>query len=292
MNQFSLRKITLTFLINFFLLSSLLAQVFQGQVIDIDTKEPLAFVQIGVESKKIGFLSDEKGQFQLNQKKILATDSLHFFYLGYASKKILVQDLLDLPNAKIALSKEIFSLPKVNIKEDALTKDKKLGHTKKGLAKTGWYGVTRNIVNNPVGERGSIIEIDGQTAFVKSVNFYLVESVFDSVVFRIHLYSIKDGLPHEELLTENVFVKTVQKKGWIKVPIEQFQLIVKEDLIATIEWVKAWKSEKPAVETDKKGLHFSLGFKGKLFWRDVAHQSEWNINNKFHLKIYLDTKTN
>jgi len=272
--------------------SNLIAQTIQGKVLDIETKETLAFVQIGILNKNIGVLTDENGLFQLDQNRIQDLDSLVFSYLGYAPQIVSFQELKTSSTPTIFLTKQIFELPDVNIQAKALTKNKKIGYKKTPLKMfhTGWSnkGMNRNLVDDPVGERGTIIKLKGKTALIKNINFHIADNEYDSILCRIHLYSIKDGLPDKELTQENVFVKTAQKYGWVTVPIDHLELVLQEDVIATVEWVKAWKQEPVTGE----GLHFSLGLIGKLIWREMAHVADWDVNKVYHLAIYLDAKTN
>ena len=285
-------RIYLMYLFLVFSTFYLQAQSYQGRVLDSVSKEPLEFVQIGIINSSKGVLSNERGQFRLNKQQVRDSDSLIFSYLGYETEIISFKDLQSLTPLELLLKKQVFDLPKINIQADALSKSKKIGYknTTAKRMQTGWsgYGSERNVVDNPVGERGSIIKLKGKTAFIKNVNFHLANNEYDSIVCRIHLYSVKNGLPDKELTRDNIFVKTAQKQGWVKVPIDHLQLVVKEDVIATVEWVKAWKKEPITGE----GLHFSLGFFGKLIWRETTHQTNWRANKIYHLGIYLDTKTN
>ena len=276
-------------LILFLATTILVSQNIKGIVIDEESKKQLDFVHIGVVGKNTGVLSDENGSFKLQTKNIAESDSIIISYLGYDTKQLTLVDLKkSLP--KIKLRRQVYELPKLNLEAKALTKEKKLGYPKTNSKRivTGWSIDTAKIIDNPLGERGTIIKLKDKSAFIKNVNFHLVNHEYDSIICRIHIYNIKDGLPNKELTKENIFVRTTKKQGWIKVPIDHLQLIVDEDIIVTVEWVNAWKKESISGE----GLHFSLGFFGKLIWREYAHKPNWQVNNKYRMGIYLDVKTN
>ena len=278
-----------TLFIAFLFVSSVVnAQFIQGSVLDAATKEPLSFVQIGVVNKNIGVLSDETGQFRLDSQKFQESDSLIFSYLGYETRTILLKELMN--SSEVSLNKQVFSLPKINVKAEALTKNKTIGYNKttSKLITVGWSGMSKNLIDNPVGERGAIIKLKGKTALVKNVNFHIADNEFDSITCRIHLYTIKNGLPDKEITKENIFVQTTKKYGWVKVPLDHLQIIIQEDIIVTIEWVKAWKKEPIIGE----GLHFSAGFFGKIIWREATHQTNWKGNDKYRMGLFLDAKTN
>jgi len=281
-------KLNSLFIAFLFVSSVINAQFIQGSVLDAATKEPLSFVQIGVVNKNIGVLSDETGQFKLDRQKFQESDSLIFSYLGYETRTILLKELIN--SSEVSLNKQVFSLPKINVKAEALTKNKTIGYNKttSKLITVGWSGMSKNLIDNPVGERGVIIKLKGKTALVKNVNFHIADNEFDSITCRVHLYTIKDGLPDKEITKENIFVQTTKMYGWVKVPIDHLQIIIQEDIIVTIEWVKAWKKEPIIGE----GFHFSIGFFGKLIWREATHQTNWKANDKYRMGLFLDVKTN
>jgi len=276
------------FIVFLFVGSAVNAQFIQGSVLDATSKEPLSFVQIGVVNKNVGVLSDEKGQFKLDSPKIQESDSIIFSYLGYEIRTILLKDLMN--SSEVSLKKQVFSLPKIDVKAEALTKNRTLGYNKTNsrLLTVGWSVLRKNIIDNPVGERGIIIKLKGKTALVKNVNFHIADNEFDSVTCRVHLYTIKDGLPDKEITTENIFVQTTKKHGWVKVPIDHLQIIIQEDIIVTIELVKARKKEPIIGE----GFLFSSGFFGNVVSREVTHQTNWKVSNNWRMGLFLDVKTN
>jgi len=282
-------KLLISITIVFLAITNLISQNIEGLIIDEDSKEQLGFVQIGVLGKNIGVLSDENGKFKLSTTIISKSDSIIISYLGYDTKYFTLTDFNN-SLSEIKLKKQVYELPKIDLKAKALTKKRKLGFPKTNSIKkgTGWSNKTPKIFDNPPGERGTIIKLKGKSAFVKNINFHLANNEYDSIVCRIHLYTIKDGLPDLELTKENIFVTTTKKQGWVKVPIEYLQLIVEEDIIVTIEWVNAWKKESITGE----GLHFSIGSRGKLIWRERAHQPNWQVSKEYRMGIYLDAKTN
>jgi hypothetical protein len=97
-------------------------------------------------------------------------------------------------------------------------------------------------------EVGRRFEIGNKSTRIEMFRFFLANNNFDTVKFRINMYSIKNFKPFENILHENIFVEIRNKKtGWIEIDLKPYSIIVNEDIIASVEWVS--KSHKGNVLT-------------------------------------------
>ncbi|MEM1124257.1 MAG: carboxypeptidase-like regulatory domain-containing protein [Bacteroidota bacterium] len=270
--------------------SSAEAQKIVGKVTEKTSNQGLSFVQIGVKGKSIGVLSNAMGNFEFSNKQISAGDSLVFNYLGYEPLVVAVEKVVNKKNLIIPLQKTIYALPEISVSANAFNKLMTFGYknTKAKRITTGWtstYDSTgHKVVGNSVGERGSLMKFKGRTVLLKNLHFHVANSDYDSVLFRVHLYTVKDDLPDKEITPANIFVRTATKFGFVKVPLSSYQIVAEEDVIATIEWVKAWRPRSEGTFS----LHFSIGLFGGLVWRDYRHQPNWQRSKTWHPGIYLD----
>ena len=64
-----------------------------GQIIDLDTKEPLMFANVIIKGAKIGIKTDENGKFELTIKSevLSSNDLLVCNYIGYDEKEIKIE---------------------------------------------------------------------------------------------------------------------------------------------------------------------------------------------------------
>lgn len=84
---------------------------FQGRVIDDKTKDPISFVNIGVENQPLGTITDDRGFFSISN--IRNDNNLVFSCIGYKSKKLSFDEL---SNTKIiALTPQARTLSEVTI---------------------------------------------------------------------------------------------------------------------------------------------------------------------------------
>lgn len=84
---------------------------FQGRVIDYKTKDPISFVNIGIENRPLGTITDDRGFFSISNIK--SDNNLVFSCIGYKSKKLSFEEL---SNTKIiALTPQARTLSEVTI---------------------------------------------------------------------------------------------------------------------------------------------------------------------------------
>ncbi|MFD1293679.1 carboxypeptidase-like regulatory domain-containing protein [Lutibacter holmesii] len=85
----------------------------KGNVLDAQSKEPLPYTNIIIKNQNRGVISNEKGDFSLNILNISKTDSIWFQYIGYATKKITVNQLM--LDSTILLDQDVYSMNEVFI---------------------------------------------------------------------------------------------------------------------------------------------------------------------------------
>lgn len=112
MKQFLIR---ISFLCILFFLNLSLAKTqphnISGRVMDAETGQPLAFVNIVINHSNVGGVSDIDGRFRLKSNEFV--ESLRFSYVGYAQKVYMVED----PDIEpvIRLERLTFYLPEITI---------------------------------------------------------------------------------------------------------------------------------------------------------------------------------
>ena len=85
----------------------------KGAILDAESKEPLPYTNIIVKSQNRGVISNEKGDFSLNISNLAKTDSISFQYIGYATKKRTIDELM--LDSTILLEQDVFSMNEVFI---------------------------------------------------------------------------------------------------------------------------------------------------------------------------------
>ncbi|MEN0051629.1 MAG: carboxypeptidase-like regulatory domain-containing protein [Bacteroidota bacterium] len=227
--------IMLSFLL-FFTPFFLHAQTINGIIKDATNKEVLGYVHIGVLGKNLGTISNEKGQFKMDLSYANPNDSLYFSMLGYEAKGFRIGEVKDLETWTVELSPSSFELKEIVVGQERplIT----FGSTKASKTTTGWSN------NEKTGaEVGTNIKVEKGLYKMKDLNFHLRFNTADSLLFRLNIYTLKNGLPHTSILQENIFLTAYKKQKWISHDLSTYNLLLDEEVIVTLELVEAYFKE-------------------------------------------------
>lgn len=263
-------------LLIFFICTSnlLLAQsTYNGKIIDSQTIQELAYVNIGIIGKNIGTVSDLDGKFDIEFDESYNQDTLRISMVGYKTKDYVIAEFKKLiaENAIIGLVQKSVNLQEIVISSRNL-KTKVLGN--KTTSQFMSAGFSENKLGNEIGIK---IKIKKSPTYIKDFNVSIVKNEFDTVRFRLNFYSIKKGLPNELLNSENIIVETSMKNGILTVDLEKYNIVVKENFFVTMEWIEDF------------GDIFGLSFSSNMFGKKVAirntSQGNWAKTGLFSIGI-------
>jgi len=250
-----------------------LSQIVEGNVVDAKSGEPLVYVNIGVVGTSSGTITNLQGNFLLDVSNQSENLIIRFSMIGYVSKEFSINEMID-ENFTIELKKSTTVLDDVIIKPKRLV-EKQLGSKNDSdLIGIGWSGVGKGF------ESGTKIKVS-KTIFIEDLNFYVSYNSFDSILLRLHIRNIADDMPGKELLKQNILIPVSIESGWVKVNLEDYDLYYDQDIIVSLEWLRAWG--------DYKGnflLSMSL-FKGILYSKR-ASEANWEIADKRSPGLYLN----
>ena len=235
-----------------------------GQVIDADTEEPLPYVNIGLVNQNIGTVTDEAGYFELEvPKNGFADATLRFSMIGFEPQDFTLQEYQD---------QKIFTIP---LKEKATALEEVVLTTKRNKYQTKILGnkTTSQLIyaaftTNKLGnEMGFLVRGRKNPMILKKFNVSLVENDYGPIRFRLNFYDLKDGLPNETLLNENIIVETDIQSGIVSKDLTPYEIVIDHDFFVAIEWIEDLGPGK---------LFFSGGFFGSpLIAREVS-QGTWS----------------
>lgn len=209
------------------------SQFIKGKVKDSKSGEPLKYVSIGILDTPGGTITDESGNFQLEIKNQSPKMLVRFSMIGYEPRTFTVEELSDAEKVVMLDSKPV-QLPEVVIRKGKLKTSGTTGYTWHG-GYCGWGGADFGKGN----EIGSGIELGPVPVKLLTLHLYVYKVSFDSVLFRLHIRNIVNGLPQNELLTTNILIAVTSKEGWGEFDLNKYNLVFRDDVALTIEWVKA-----------------------------------------------------
>lgn len=241
-------------------------ETYQGTILDNETSEPLAYVNIGVIGKNVGTVSNFQGEFDLAIATELDADKLRISMVGYEKREFAVKDFKELlrDQKMIRLNKAIQEINEVVISGKAL-KEKTLGN------KTQSKGMSGGFSSNELGnEAGVYIKVKkNRQSLLKEFNANINSNTYGSVKFRLNIYSVANGLPDKKILNENIFVETALESGNLSVDLRPYNIVTEGDFIVTLEWIE---------DLGEVGLFFSAClFCNDLVTRQTS-QGSWEVH--------------
>jgi hypothetical protein len=235
-----------------------------GQVIDAATQEPLPYVNIGLVNQNIGTVTDEAGYFELEVPgNGYADATLRFSMIGFEPQDFRLQDYRDQEILTVPLKEKATALEEV-----VLTTKRNKYQTKILGNKTTSQLIYAAFTTNKLGnEMGFLVRGRKNPMILKKFNVSLVENDYGPIRFRLNFYDLKDGLPNETLLNENIIVETDIQSGIVSKDLTPYEIVIDQDFFVAIEWIEDLGPGK---------LFFSGGFFGShLIAREVS-QGTWS----------------
>jgi hypothetical protein len=247
-----------------------LAQNVEGLIQDEATGEGLAYVNIGVIGKDVGTVSDRQGRFRLAVDDQYNQDTLKISMVGYQPRSFTVADFRERlkGDPTVALTEAVATLKEVVVEDKRYRgrklKERIIGNTKAVTSNRTYFAF--NALGN---EMGIYINVKRNPTFVQEFNLYITENKYDVFKFRLNFYSVKNGLPDENLLDQNIIASFTEREGQLTVDLREYNIVLEGDVIITMEWIE---------ELGKHGLAFATssgwGEKHRAIVRHTS-QGDW-----------------
>jgi len=248
--------------------------ILHGKVADTENNLPLPYVSVGVLNKSQGTVSDTVGQFSFPITTENISDSLQFSIIGYHSLRVAVKDFINNSDKSIKLTANVTQLREVLVTSSSSRKNTvAIGRQSSGkLTQVSIHNKTS--ADETVGsEMGMRYKIDKDNAILKDFNLYISANNFNSIKFRVNIYSVRNDLPDTLINNKQIFTTLDDfKTGWVKIALEEYHLTVRNDIIITVQWVESRmdKKEKPVTIVPVEVTPFS-----KFCYARIASQDKW-----------------
>jgi len=178
---------SITSIIFLFYTLSIFAQNFaEGIIKDIETDEPIPYVNIGIVKKNLGTVSDLNGKFEFETQSNVFNDTIRLSSIGYKSKAILFRDFLKMlkTNSEIFLFPDVTALNEVVITAKKL-KEKVIGN--KSKSKTVRIGFQKIALGQEIGTK---IKIKNNPTYIKSFHTNIAANSNESLNYRLNFYNM------------------------------------------------------------------------------------------------------
>lgn len=104
-------------------------------------------------------------------------------------------------------------------------------------SETNSTSMTMGFSSSLGGELGRRINITKKQTHILKFKTHVALNTYESIKLRLNVYNVKNGLPGEKINTENIYIDFIGKSGLLTADLEQYNLIVDNDIFVTLEWV-------------------------------------------------------
>lgn len=267
------------------------SQEITGFVIDSVSELPLTFVNVGVLGVPTGTVTNEIGAYSLNCEKLPANCEIQISMIGYQTQTFSINDLKS-EYKTIKLVRKAINIEEVTVNWQETTR--KIGTTKasKMSGVCGWGGTDFGKGH----ELGLRLCLGDKTVKLEDINLNICKHSFDTIIIRLHIRTIKNGLPADELLTENIYLPITKSKGWQQFDLTSNNIMLSGDIALSIEWVKVSNViEKNLIKINgaKKGtpnVLFDINSKKGTFFIRKGSAAKWMIQENSSPAFYITVK--
>lgn len=264
---FLLRSVSLALVI-FCSLIRVQGQIMVGQVVDQESGEPIAYVNIGIVGAGVGTVSDTRGAFRIQVDGLPDDAVLRFSMLGYQSIDLTLDQIrqVNSPASQlIRMTPIALELPQITVNP----KDYKALRAGNELTKPNLNaGFFYNDLGN---ELGTMVEIKSRPAFIDQVNLHLAYCLYDTIFYRLNIYRTVSGQPVERIYSSPLIIDYRGHQGEdVFVNLQDAGILVEDDFLVSLELIR---------ELGEGGLMFCAGlFKDKTWYRKTS-QAHWESAN-------------
>ncbi|MDR6560603.1 MULTISPECIES: serine hydrolase [unclassified Arcicella] len=217
-------------------------KIIKGKTLHKNSKEPIPYVNIGVEKSNIGTISNADGSFLIVIPQNLSLDTLTFSALGFVKRRIPIKLLAHQKDINILLNEKSTLLNSVTV---SATKQK---NKKFELGNKTSNGGTYEPDTTYAGRCIALLIENKQAyiekgldfpAFLEKVSLRIFRNNLKSFKFRIRLNAVDSltGQPSEDLLQQSIIVESSMKNGWLTFDLSHLNYLITKPFFVSFEQI-------------------------------------------------------
>jgi hypothetical protein len=252
----------------------------KGKIVEEANGNGLAYVNVGIPDKNVGTVSGRDGSFEIRIDSLMMADSLKISMVGYHSRSLALSEILKGSRTfTIALQQKTTPLQEVVVIQ------------KKPETKTLGNKTTSTFVSVVLplkflgSEIGIRIDLGKKPVFLKSFSFNVSGIRLDTATFRMNIYRFKNGTPQENLLQKNILVGVGKRTGKYIVPLGDYKLLLKDDILISLEWI-----EGSASGSNNGAMFLSAAFLNSPTWHRLTSQAKWKKASGLGVGFNIDVQ--
>lgn len=252
----------------------------KGKIIDKLDNNPVSYANIIIKGKNFGTVSNENGEFYLNDKQFEKNDTLVFSHLNYETKYIFNFK----ENSDFELTQKEEKLREITITDKHRKIKEKTVGTKTESGKVILYFVSYSLG----GEVGKRINVPKKTTFdLNNVSFFIYDFGFKKANLRVNFYRINNDYVDIQNCNTTENIIEINQSGLVTLDLSNQNLSFDSDFITSIELLNY--EIDPKVPKEKRVIDFSSTvFSGPFYNRTNIHL-KWNeIKEKFNIGLGIN----
>ena len=254
----------------------------RGRVVDAQTNLPIAYVALGISGTSIGTVTDENGQFVLENSanpEVIAMDIV-FTSLGYEDVVIASATFTEVEQI-IKMKHKVYGLDEVVVYDfsgELMT----LGKGKINTRMSVNFAIDGKVNQNLGSEIGRRFKIKDQ-AMLKTFKFYVSQNNFNGVKFRVNVYDARKKRSLTPINKKEVIIALTDKqKGWVAVDLSPYNIIAKENVVVAIEWIAADKGGS------RLNIPINMPSLGSTHYYKYGSKNNWKVYGNMSAAMVLE----
>jgi hypothetical protein len=269
-----------TIILTVFISLSLRGQIkFSGTIIDKTTRRPVEYANIGLFEKGIGTVCNSFGLFDLVIPNDLLNSSIVIAHIGYENVTLKIAELISNPTGlKIELKPSLITLQEITV---LASEQVSLGYRPNGNKVTGFFKAAG------LGLEGATLVKNADIVVLTQFNLNIIKIPFDSLKFRLNIYSIKKGNPSAKINTKDViFTITKADTGTYSLSLIDENIHVTNDFICAIELIELFGKSAE----DAEFLFSAIPNKDGFIYKKAISFGSWERIKKHSLCFWFNGK--
>jgi hypothetical protein len=230
-------------------------------LVNADSKQAIAYANIGIVGANVGTVSDLNGSFNLWVDSTYNDETMLFTVIGYQALAIKIAELRKSSNITLLFKEKSYELSEVLVRPDRF-KQQTLGVTTKSKM------IAAGFKDNVLGYECGILMKVKKTALIKSIHINISNCSYDTIFYRLNIYKVQGKMDFENILREAIYIKMPKElvKDEIHIDLQAKNIVVDGNFLVTLEHVK---------DLGPGYLHFSAGLADKTYFRKTS-QGNWD----------------
>lgn len=218
-----------------FPLLSIAQTTLSGKIVNSSHQAGIPYVNIGIPNKNLGTVSDEVGNFEMEVGDSFLNDTISISSLGFETIDIPVFQFKDLliNDGKIALNEKPIELNEVVLSNRAI-KEKVVGNTT--TAKKTRVGFRGASLGHEVGMKVNVKK--GTPMQMRKFRVNVLSNTSQTAKFRLNFYDIKEGLPGEKIVRQNIIFSIDLTDGMFTLDLDDYNVVIDQDFYFTLELIE------------------------------------------------------